>query len=146
MNSDWTFHTKTFLEEDISDNIGFVYIIENIKTGKGYVGKKLFSKAGYKQVKGKKKKIRKPSDWKNYWGSNKELLETLKKDKQKDDNYKRTILKLCKSKGELSYYELYYQIYYDVLKAKFLDGTPKYYNEWIQCRIHRKHVNPKKKN
>lgn len=141
--SDWTFHLKTFTEEDISDNIGFVYKIEELKTGRAYIGKKLFTKAGYQKIKGKKKKIRKPSDWQSYWGSNKELLDVLKKDSNKDENYKRTILKLCKSKGELSYFEASNQFYDDVLRAKMPDGSPKYYNDWIQCKIHRKHLRTK---
>lgn len=142
-NSDWVHHLKTFTEEDISDNIGFVYLIENLQNGRSYIGKKNFTKASYKQLKGKKKKIRKPSNWKDYWGSNDELLNDVKKDTNKDENFKRTILKLCKSKGDMSYYEAYYQFYNDVLKTKLPDGTPKYYNSWIQCKIHRKHLKNK---
>jgi hypothetical protein len=142
-NSDWTYHTKAFTEADISDNVGFVYKIENIQTGKAYIGKKNFTKAAYKQIKGKKKKVRKSSNWQDYWGSSEELLAVLKADPNKNENYKRTILKLCKSKGEMSYFEAYNQFYDDVLRAKLLDGSPRYYNSWIQCKIHRKHLKNK---
>lgn len=123
---------KDFIEENIEDNVGFVYRITNLEKNKKYIGKKLFSKAGYKQVKGKKKKIRKPSDWKNYWGSNEELKADIKK--YGKNNFKREVLSLCKSKGDLSYDEAYYQFLYGVLKD---DG---YYNSWIQCKIHKKHL------
>ena len=55
---------------------GFVYLIENTITGRKYIGRKYFTSAGYKQVNGKKKKIRKPSDWQDYYGSN----DTLKRE------------------------------------------------------------------
>jgi hypothetical protein len=77
----WYFHntTEEFTEDKIGNNFGFVYLITHMSTGRKYVGKKFFSKAGYKQVKGKRKKIRKTSDWEKYWGSNKELQEEVKK-------------------------------------------------------------------
>jgi hypothetical protein len=67
----WLYQGREFTEEDIGDAYGYVYRITNSTTNRKYIGKKFFSKAGYKQVKGKRKKIRKPSDWLTYWGSNK---------------------------------------------------------------------------
>lgn len=112
--------------------IGFVYEIKNEKEDKYYIGKKLFTKAAYKQVKGKRKKIRKESNWKDYYGSNAELLEDVKIHGK--ENFTRRILRLCKSKGELSYYEAKYQFEDDVLYDKAS------YNTWIQCKIHKKHL------
>ena len=84
---------------------GFVYLIENLSTGRKYIGRKYFTSAGYKQVNGKKKKIRKPSDWQDYYGSN----DTLKREVAAagESNYRRIILHLCKSKSECSYWETY---------------------------------------
>ena len=45
--------------DDDGTSFGFVYLIENLITSKKYIGRKYFSKAGYKQVNGKRKKIRK---------------------------------------------------------------------------------------
>ena len=63
----WLYQGREFTEEDIGDAYGYVYRITNSTTNRKYIGKKFFSKAGYKQVKGKRKKIRKPSDWLTYW-------------------------------------------------------------------------------
>lgn len=118
--------------------IGFVYIIENIKNGKKYIGKKLLTKAAYKQSKGKKKKkIRKESNWRNYFGSNQELLDDVAKFGK--ENFHRHIIKFCSSKGELSYTEAHQQFIHQVLLSD------KYYNSWIQCKIHKKHVKGLKK-
>ena len=61
----WFYHNtiEQFKEEDIQDHYGFVYLITHIKTGRKYIGKKFFTKAKTKQVKGKKKKLRVSSDW-----------------------------------------------------------------------------------
>lgn len=118
---------------DIEKYIGFVYEIRCIKTDKWYIGKKLFTKAGYKTVKGKKKKIRKQSDWLTYCGSNQELLEDIKKHGQ--ENLDKRIIYLCSTKGELSYMEAKQQFISDVLF-----NPERWYNSWIQCKIHRKHL------
>lgn len=113
--------------------IGFVYKIYNENTKKSYIGKKNLTKAGYRQVKGKKKKIRKESNWKEYFGSNEELLNDIKQFGH--DKITRTVLTFCRSKGEMSYYETKFQFEEDVLL-----NPDKYYNTWIQCKIHRKHL------
>lgn len=116
-----------------NDIIGFVYLITNTVTGKQYVGKKLFTAARTKQVKGKRKRFRVESDWRDYYGSNKELLHdvaTLGR-----DSFTREILHLCKSKGTCSYLEAKEQFVRGVLEY-----PDKFYNEWISCKIHRKHL------
>lgn len=127
----WLFEDAEF-GEDITQWYGYIYMIENLLNGRKYIGRKYFTMAGYKQVKGKRKKIRKESDWTEYYGSSPTLLkdvETLGK-----ENFKRTILKLCKGRGEVNYFEVKYIIEYDaVLRDDF-------YNEWIQCKIARSHV------
>ena len=93
----WVFNNHEFTSEQIGDYLGFVYLITNITSGKMYVGKKLFRSHKYKVAKGKRKKIKIESDWKDYWSSSPVLhrdLEELGK-----DNFKREILHLCKNKG-----------------------------------------------
>ena len=118
-------------EED-GTHFGYVYLIENLITGRKYIGRKYFSKAGYKQVNGKRKKIRKTSDWEAYWGSN----ETLKAEVAElgEHNFRRTILHLCKSKSECSYFETY-EIF---SRHALLDSV--YYNDWVSAKVRRAHL------
>lgn len=85
-------------------------------------------------MKGKTRKriVIKESDWKTYYGSS-EDLKTLVEERG-DDNYYREILRLCKTKGECSYYEAKEQFERDVLLKD------DYYNEFIGCKIHSKHL------
>ena len=130
----WFYHNtaEEFKEEHIADNIGYVYIITSIQTGKKYIGKKLFTKAGYRHINGKKKKIRKASDWLNYWGSNEELQKEVIKNGE--NQYTREILHLCRTRSECSYRETY-EIF---LRNALL--TDSYYNKWVSCKIHKTHV------
>ena len=118
-------------EED-GTHFGYVYLIENLITGRKYIGRKYFTCAGYKQVNGKKKKIRKTSDWETYWGSN----ETLKREVAElgEHNFRRTILHLCKSKSECSYFETY-EIF---SRHALLDSV--YYNDWVSAKVRRAHL------
>ena len=103
----WFYHntTEQFKSDDAEGYFGFVYLITHNLTGRKYIGKKFFTKAGTRQVKGKKKKIRKTSDWESYWGSNIELKEDVKKNGE--EQYTREILHLCKSRSECSYMETF---------------------------------------
>ncbi len=56
----WIYEGKEFTNTD--EWYGFVYLIENLTNGKKYIGRKYLTKAGYKTVKGKRKKIRVESD------------------------------------------------------------------------------------
>ena len=106
--------------------VGFVYIIKNKTNGRIYIGKKVFWNNTKKKLTkteiaeqtgpGRKpthKVVTKESNWLTYWGSNKELLEDVKK--LGPDNFERKVLKLCKTKKQLTYYELHYQCIYEVL-------------------------------
>ena len=77
-------------------------------------------------------RTRVPSDWHEYFGSNKQVQELVESKGQ--DNYKREILRLCKTKGEMSYYEAKLQFELDVLLRE------DYYNEFIGCKIHSRHI------
>jgi hypothetical protein len=134
----WLFE-NTHVEILPEDCVGFVYCITNNISGRKYIGKKLskFSKTTYKIVKlkngtKKRKKIRSKvdSDWQDYYGSSDEL----KKDVELlgIDKFTREVLKYCKSKTELSYYEAKYQFDNDVLLDKV-----KWYNAWISVKVRR---------
>ena len=128
----WLYNDKEFTEEDVGESFGFVYLIENLIDNRRYVGKKFFTRAGTKQIKGKKKKVRLSSGWSNYWSSSKELQEDVKK--LGEENFKRTILYLCKSRSECSYRETKEIFIRDALL------TTDYYNSWCSCKIHKAHV------
>ena len=123
---------KGEIVEDIGNYIGFVYIITNLRTERKYIGKKNFYFSKTKQLKGKKKKYKVESDWKDYFGSNEELNHHVNIFGQ--DCFRREILRFCSSKGEMSYFEAKYQFQYDVLESD------QYYNSWISCKIHKKHL------
>lgn len=118
--------------ENDGTHFGFVYLIENLLTGKKYIGRKYFTSAGYKQIKGKRKKVRKESDWETYYGSN----ETLKAEVAEigEHNYRRTILHLCKTKSECSYLETY-EIF---TRHALLNES--YYNDWVSAKVRRAHL------
>jgi len=118
--------------DTIGDYVGFVYLITNQTNGRKYIGKKNFYFTKTRTVKGKRKRSKVESDWQDYYGSNKELqadVELLGK-----ENFKREILKLCKSKGEFGYYEAKYQFENNVLEED------NWYNTWIMVRVHKKHL------
>ena len=99
---------------------GFVYEIVNKKTGQFYIGKKAYWHT--KKRKLTKKELaeqtgpgRKPthetlrveSDWKTYWGSNKQLLADIKE--YGVENFDSWIFVQCKTKKQLTYYEIHFQ-------------------------------------
>ncbi len=119
--SEWL-STEEFTPEEY---FGFVYRITNLQSGKFYIGRKQLSSTTTKALtkkelleqtdkrSSKKKKVTKESNWKNYWGSNKALLEDVKT--LGKENFKREILTLCRTKKELTYYEMHHQCMYGVL-------------------------------
>lgn len=120
--------------------VGFVYMITNLITGKKYVGKKNFYSTRRVKVKNRinKKKVKNESSWRKYNGSNAVLVSDVSA--HGEDNFKREILHLCKSKAEMSLLEVTEQIERKVLY------TSEYYNDFIGCRISRKHLMLSKKN
>lgn len=123
--------------------IGFIYLITHIESGKKYIGKKNFyssvtrTKTITLKTTGakKKKKIRsqKESNWKEYYGSSEDLTRDVNLFGK--EAFHREILKLCYTKGEMSYYEAKYQFDHAVL----LDPGM-YYNSWIMVKVHRSHL------
>jgi hypothetical protein len=130
----WLYEGREFTEDPSDDKIGFVYLIKNLKTGKSYIGKKLFVSTRTKTIKGKRKKVKLDSGWRDYWGSNAVLKEDVKT--LGVENFTREILHLCKSKGTANYLEMREQIDRRVLESD------QFYNEWIAVKVHRSHIKP----
>lgn len=133
----WTLDGANVTDEMVEGYVAFVYLITNTETGRKYIGKKRLQFIKTRSVKKKKKRFKVPSDWKEYYGSSKELcqdVETLGAAK-----FKREVLRLCKTLGESTYYEAYEQF-----TRKVLLCPDEYYNEWIMCKIRRSHL-PKEK-
>jgi hypothetical protein len=63
-------------------------------------------------------------------------MEQLKNDvvKYGSKNFKREILRFCKNKAELTYFELKEQITRGVLESDA------YYNSWIYVRVRKEHL------
>lgn len=127
---DWIYKRKKLTE--IPDGyVGFVYIL-TLPDGTKYIGKKSFIFKKYKQVKGKRKAIKVPSDWEDYYGSSDYFNELV--DKVGKDKVIREILHLCKTKAEMSYLETW-----EIFKRHAL-LTEEYANGWVSNRTHKKHV------
>lgn len=117
---------------------GYIYMTTNLETNRSYIGKKNFFhknnvKLGKKELaalpvtRGRTKQTKlviKPSDWKTYYGSAQEIKEDLKK--YPKDKFVRAVLKLCKTKKELTYFECKYLFQYGVLE----DST-----KWVNDNI-----------
>ncbi len=130
----WTYNDNEY-DETPEEYQGFVYVITELDTDKKYIGKKFFWKPKTLPITKKRKrrvKTRVESDWRKYYGSSKEVQQLL--EMKGSDNFKRVILRLCKTKGECSYFEAKYQFDNDVLLRD------DYYNEFIGCKIHSKHL------
>ena len=130
----WTYNGNEY-NETPEEYQGFVYLITELDTDKKYIGKKFFWKPKTLPVTKKRKrrvKTRVESDWRIYYGSSKEVQQLL--ELKGSDSFKREILRLCKTKGECSYFEAKYQFDNDVLLRD------DFYNEFIGCKIHSKHL------
>jgi hypothetical protein len=126
----WLYEKEPF--EDPQDYYGFVYQITNLTNNRKYIGRKFFTKSKTKQVKGKKRKSRITSDWNMYWGSSAELLNDVAL--LGEENFRRDILRLCKTRTECSYYETKYILEVDALLKL------EYYNSWCSCKIRKDHL------
>jgi Putative endonuclease segE, GIY-YIG domain len=134
----WLYEGKEFTE--VPDGIvGFVYKITNTLDKREYIGKKLFSFVRSKPVKGKTRRKRTvfESDWREYYGSNKELCDDVGTHGER--HFIREILHLCESKGLCNYHEARLQFLLGVLEQ-----PEKFYNQQIRCRVHRSHLKLKK--
>ena len=113
---------------DIKEYEGYIYMTTILDTGRKYIGKKNFFhntnvKLGKKELanlptargkKPSKKRVTKESDWKTYYGSAQEIKDSVKQ--YPKERITRTLIRLCKSKKELTYYECKYLFDYNVLE------------------------------
>lgn len=129
----WIYHNKEF-DETLADNyFGFVYLCEEISTGKKYIGRKNFlSKKTRPPLKGtkRKRKSKVDSGWREYCTSNDIIKEKCKNDGYK--NFTWTILYLVESQTMLKYLEAKEIMTND---AVLLDT---YYNMNVQIKLIRK--------
>lgn len=130
----WFYNGRPFTSSDIQDYFGFVYLIQNNLNDRKYIGRKyLWS---FRTPKGKKRKVKSESDWKNYYGSCPELKEDIIKFGR--ENFSRTILSLHKTKGKTNFEETRQLFNNNVLTESLDSGTPAYYNSNILNRYFRK--------
>jgi len=130
----WLYEGKVFETDDIGEYFGFVYLIECLENNRKYLGRKYFW--SFRTPKGKKRKVKQESDWKNYYGSCPELKEDIKKIGK--DKFQRSILSLHKTLGKTNYEETRMLFFNNVLTESLDDGTPSWYNSNILSRYYRK--------
>jgi len=134
----WTYKGQiiTELSDMPEGTFGFIYKITNGETGQYYIGKKQvvsvrkrkFGKREIAKLEDKRMKkyemVQKESDWRKYRSSNPtvqlwfhENETALLEDRRDDinDRLELKILKFCKNKKALTYYELQEQFSHDVL-------------------------------
>jgi hypothetical protein len=123
------------VEADPDNYFGFIYIIES-RLGRKYIGKKQYflsanrkQKITDRQSSQWKDELWKESDWKTYTGSSKELNKDIRK--YGKEMFLFTILRNCRSKGDLHYAEIEEQVKRNVLKEKSEEGEYIYYNKSI---------------
>lgn len=133
----WTYNGRCIdgTNEHVFGARAFVYVVTNLQDGRQYFGKKRLQFVSHKRKKGRRNRIKvvKISDWESYWGSN----DQLKADIQRlgEDQFRREILRFCRSLSESNYYELKYQMDNDVLLH-----PDKFYNSYVGGRISRKQL------
>ena len=130
----WIFEGRAFLSEDINDLYGFVYRITNNLNGREYIGRKYFW--SHRKPPGKKRRVKKESDWKKYYGSCPELKEDIEQFGRQ--NFSRTILSLHKTPGKTNFEETRQLFVNGVLTEALDSGVPRYYNGNILNRYFRK--------
>jgi len=134
----WYYEGKEFTSEMIGCNAGFVYLITDLENGKRYIGKKFFYSTRTKIIKGKKKKIKSESDWKEYYSSSKYIKNII--EDHGTDRFKREILLLCRTKSATNYHELRQQILNEVLESVDETGERMFYNENIALRYYASNI------
>jgi hypothetical protein len=128
------YNEKPFESNDIQDYFGFVYLIENKLNGKKYIGRKYLWQ--FRTPKGKKRKVKSESNWKDYYGSCPELKEDIGKIGR--ENFSRTIISLHKTKGKTNYEETRQLFVNNVLTEGLDNGEPAFYNSNVLSRYFRK--------
>jgi hypothetical protein len=130
----WEYDGREFTQDMVGDYVGFVYHIENLQTGRVYIGQKKFgARRKVKSKTARSKRVYKVSDWQRYFGSNADLQKDV--ELLGEHAFRRKITRLCLSKSEMNYYELY-----DQMMRHALLRSDSYYNSFVGGKIHRKHL------
>ena len=142
----WTYKGRlvTELKDMPEESFGFIYQITHTPTNKRYIGKKVLyftrkvklTKAEIAEQTGPGRKpttklVTKESDWKTYYGSNKEFVSLTKI--YPKDQFEKVILEFAPNKKMLTYYECKYLFKYDAI-----ENNPLYYNDNILGKFYRK--------
>ena len=151
----WTYQGR--LITDISDmpegTYGFIYEVRHKPTDTRYIGKKVLffernkrlgkralqalkeerAKNGLKGRVPLKQKIRTESDWKDYFGSQKEIV-ALSKNDIAGENWEKRILEFVPNKKLLTYYETKHLFINNVLE----DNYSSHINDNILGKFYRK--------
>lgn len=125
----WLYGGIPFLEP-ADRMVGFVYEIHDLVHDRLYIGKKQFwTTQKLPPLKGKTRRRhrRTQSNWRDYYGSNRALQESV--ELYGPLAFERQILVLCYSKTDMSYWETRIQFDRNVLEDH------RYYNEIIACKI-----------
>jgi len=128
----WIYKKQPFVEV-MGEFSSFVYLIERLNIEEDsespifYIGKKTF----YNKRKLRGKRILIESDWWDYYGSSDWLLEQV--ELYGKENFKRTILHLCRTAGDSGYLEAKEHIENNVLHIEN-NGYKLYYNKNILGR------------
>jgi hypothetical protein len=130
----WIYCNRPFSSDDIDDFYGFVYNITNLTNKRQYIGRKYFW--SHRKPPGKKRRVKKESDWKKYYGSCPELKEDIERFGRQ--NFSRTILSLHKTPGKTNFEETRQLFINGVLTESLDSGVPAYYNSNILSRYFRK--------
>lgn len=128
--SEWTYRGVPFT--DPGKALGFIYEIVCLSNGRRYIGRKLFTSAAHKQVKGKKKRYRKDSGWRDYWSSSDDVKADIAR--YSTSVFTREILHLCDTKSELTYMENYFIFTNHALIRR------EFYNKWLVARVRKENL------
>ncbi len=143
----WTYNQNEIgdISQFPENTYGFVYMTTHKATGKSYIGKKVLyhtkkMKIGKRElakmehVVGRRPSYKlavKESDWKTYYGSQAGIKQILQEDGP--EAFQREILKFSPSKKLLTYYEVQYQMIYQVLEK-----PEEYFNDNILGKFYSK--------
>ena len=155
----WTYKNTiiTAINDMPEGTYGFIYETTHKPTGKKYIGKKVLyfernkklGKRALQALKEERKakgiggrvplkqKVTTESDWKDYYGSHKDILELLKKGES--TNFIRKILCFVPNKKLLTYYECKYLFINEALEQE-----DRYINDNILGKFYRKDFNETK--
>lgn len=129
----WYYKGEIFNSTSIKEAHGMIYLIEEISTGRLYIGQKQLWTKKPRMVNKKKKMIKAESDWKKYYSSSNYIMEKVEKEGWSD--FKRSILVLCISDGQMNYVEMKLQ-----MDLRMMEHSDLYINGYIGGRISTSHA------